>query len=198
MSGGEGPATAAWCPGAGRSRGCREGRGAPWLVSSGFLLDCKHSPVPGERQSWGEEGDAGWPRPGDAVGGTERRGLGREGGAQFGLLALLLPCTLLWGSLWHPCAVPGKFWELPQNVIPQPGEPRPAQSKTPRRQCQGMSFMPRRGAFPSFQRWGVTQAGSGSPHGAFPFRQHLSRKGQEEQQVRGAPSQAPAALTPRR
>lgn len=43
----------------------REG-GAPWLVSSGFLLDRKHSPVPGERQSWGEEGNAGWPGPGDA------------------------------------------------------------------------------------------------------------------------------------
>lgn len=62
------------------------------MVSSGFLLDCKHSPVPGERQSWGEEGDAGWPGPGDAVGRKERWALGRAGGAQFGVLALLLPC----------------------------------------------------------------------------------------------------------
>lgn len=82
-------------------RGGKEG-GAPWLVSSGFLLDCKHSPVPGERQSWGKEGDTGWPGPRDAVGRTERRGLGMDGAAQFGVLVLLLPCTLPWDSLWHP------------------------------------------------------------------------------------------------
>lgn len=73
---------------------------------------------------------------------------------------------------WDPCAVPGRFWGLPQNVVPQPGDPRPAQRKNPEEKTvprnviyateRSIPFLPK----VSRIRGGVTQPGLGSPHGA--------------------------------
>lgn len=160
-------------PGAVRSRagGCRESGGwFPWLVSSGFFLDRKHSPLPGERQRWGEDGGRRLARAlgcclQNRGGGGVREGRAR---AKLGVHGGASPCSApgpragrtpfqvslprqhhVDGSegAWGPCSVPGRGGHACTALRPgNPELPQNREAKTRgEKRNQGTSSMPRKG-----------------------------------------------------
>lgn len=190
VSGGEGPATAASCPGAGRSGGRGEGRGGSLVGFLWFPFGLQAQSSPRREAELGRGGGRrlarAWGRCGEKgeMGIREGRGCPVWGAGS----APALPR----GSLWHPgmgarglgsLSCPWKVLGAPTARGPSARytqtcpKQNPEEKKPPRNVIDAkegsIPFLPKLSGL----RGAVTQPGSGSPHGASPSSSSQAGKG---------------------